>query len=95
LWNHVAATMTLEISMLAVGVWMYVSVTRARDRIGSYAFIAYTLVLLLLFIGDRFSATPPTVSEIIWSGLIAEAVLLAWPWWFDRHRDLLSIVPQH
>jgi len=95
LWNHVAATMTVEISMLAVGFWMYVSVTRARDRIGSYAFISYILVLLSLFIGDRFSATPTTVSEIIWSGLVAEAVLLAWPWWFDRHRDLLCVVPQH
>jgi len=95
LWNHVVATMTVEIAMLAIGAWMYASVTRARDTIGRSAFIAYVLVLLLLFIGDRFSATPPTVSEIIWSGLIAEAVLLAWPWWFDRHRDLLSAAPQH
>ncbi|HTT33465.1 MAG TPA: metal-dependent hydrolase [Methylomirabilota bacterium] len=87
LWNHVAATMTIEIAMLLVGVLLYAGVTTARDRIGRYAFLAYVLVLLLLFIGDRFSAAPPTVSEIIWSGIIAEFVLLAWPWWFDRHRE--------
>ncbi|HYL86953.1 MAG TPA: metal-dependent hydrolase [Candidatus Angelobacter sp.] len=91
-WNHVAATMTVEIAMLAVGVWIYVRVTTARDRIGRFAFLAYVVVLLVLFIGDRFSSTPPTVSEIIWSGLIAEVVLLAWPWWFDRHRDAHSPV---
>jgi len=87
LWNYVAASMTVELAMLAVGVWIYASATRARDRIGLYGFAAYVFVLLLLFISDRFDATPPTVSEIVWSGLIGEAILLAWTWWFDRHRD--------
>lgn len=86
--NHVAATMTVEIAMLGVGVWIYASVTRARDRIGRYAFYNYAIALLILFVGDRFDTALPTVSEIIWSGLIAEAVLLVWPWWFDHHRDL-------
>jgi membrane-bound metal-dependent hydrolase YbcI (DUF457 family) len=88
LWNHVAATMATEIAMLAVGVWLYASATRARDRIGRYAFWAYAFVLLLLFIGDRFSATLPTVAQIIWSGIIAQAVFLLWPWWFDRRREV-------
>lgn len=86
LWNHVAATLAVEIVMLLGGVLLYISATRARDRIGNYAFFAYVFVLLLLFIGDRFSTGLPTVGEIIWSGLIAEVILLAWPAWFDRHR---------
>ncbi len=86
LWNHVAATLAVEIVMLLVGVLLYISATRAQDRIGNYAFFAYVFVLLLLFIGDRFSTGLPTVGEIIWSGLIAEVILLAWPAWFDRHR---------
>jgi membrane-bound metal-dependent hydrolase YbcI (DUF457 family) len=91
LWNHVAATMATEIAMLLIAVWIYARSTRARDRIGRYGFLAYVLVLLLLFIGDRFSAAPPTVSEIAWSVIPAEVVLLAWPWWFDRHRDALPV----
>jgi len=87
LWNHVAATLVTEIAMLGVGVWMYARVTRARDGIGRYAFFAYVFVLLLLFVGDRFSTAPPTVSEIVGSGIVAEVVLLLWPWWFDRHRE--------
>lgn len=87
LWNHVAATMAVEIAMLFAGVWIYASATRARDRIGQYAFLACVLALLVLFIGDRFDTSPPTVSAIVWGGLIAEAVLLVWTWWFDRHRD--------
>jgi hypothetical protein len=92
LWNHVAATMIVEIAMLLVGVWLYASATRARDRIGAYAFLAYVLVLLLLFISDRFGGqpSPATASAaahaIFLPSVIAEAVLLAWAWWFDAHR---------
>jgi len=86
LWNSIAGTMIVEISMFAIGVWLYVRATRARDRIGLYAFAAYVLVLLLLYIGDRFSPPPNSVSEIIWPGIIAEVILLTWVWRFDRHR---------
>jgi len=86
LWNHVAGTMTVEIAMLFVGVSLYDRATRPSDRIGTYAFVAYVLVLLILFIADRFATTPPTVSDILWSGCIAEIVLLTWAWWFDAHR---------
>jgi LexA-binding, inner membrane-associated putative hydrolase len=92
LWNHVAATMAVEILMLLAGVYLYASATRSRDRIGKYAFYAYVLVLLVLFISDRFSGQPapasPSVAahDIFLPSVIAEVVLLAWPWWFDRHR---------
>jgi hypothetical protein len=79
LWNHVAATITVEIAMLLVGAWLYDRATRPRDRIGTYAFVAYVLVLLILFIGDRFATTPATVTDIIWTAIIAEIVLLTWP----------------
>jgi hypothetical protein len=87
LWNHVAATMTVEIvAMLLVGAWFYDRATRARDRIGTHAFVAYVLVLLMLFIGDRFATTAPTVTDIVWTAIIAGIVLLTWDWWFDAHR---------
>jgi len=92
LWNSVLATMIVEIAMLATGVYLYASCTRARDRVGTYSFVSYVAVLLLLYISDRFggSAPPPTVSYILWSALIAETVLLGWPWWFDKHREAVS-----
>jgi membrane-bound metal-dependent hydrolase YbcI (DUF457 family) len=86
LWNSIPGTMAVEIAMLAVGILLYVQATRPRDRIGTYALLAYVILLLVLYIGDRFSSAPPTVKEIIWSGIIAEIILLLWAWWFDRHR---------
>jgi membrane-bound metal-dependent hydrolase YbcI (DUF457 family) len=88
LWNSIAGTMVVEIAMLAGGVWLYVRTTRSRDRIGRYAFLAYVGLLLLLYIGDRFSGVPASVAEIAWTGIVAELVLVPWAWWFDRHRDL-------
>jgi hypothetical protein len=93
LWNHVGATMAVEIAMLVAGVVLYITATRPLDRIGKYALPAYALVLLLFYVGDRFSNELPTVREIIWLGLIAIAVLLAWPAWFDRHRAASAKFP--
>ncbi|HKI25769.1 MAG TPA: metal-dependent hydrolase [Candidatus Sulfotelmatobacter sp.] len=86
LWNSIAGTLIVELLMFAVGVGLYGSATRARDRIGRYAFAVYVGLLLLLYIGDRFSGPPPNVSDIAWSGILAIVILIPWAWWFDAHR---------
>lgn len=89
LWNSIPGTMVVELGMMAVGVWLYVRTTRARDRIGRYAFAAYVGLLLALYIGDRFSGPPPSVADIAWTGIAASVVLIPWAWWFDRHREVV------
>src|ERR1700722_12252960 len=86
LWNSIADTMVVEILMFAVGAWMYVSATRAKDRIGRYAFVAYIVLLMVFYIGDRFSTPPSSVGEIAWPAIAASIILIVWAWWFDRHR---------
>jgi membrane-bound metal-dependent hydrolase YbcI (DUF457 family) len=89
LWNSIPGTMVVELAMFIVGVWLYVRTTCSRDRVGRYAFIAYVVLLLAAYIGDRFSGPPQNVrADIIWPGIIAEATLIPWAWWFDRHRVL-------
>jgi membrane-bound metal-dependent hydrolase YbcI (DUF457 family) len=86
LWNSVGGTLAVELALLVAGLYLYASATEARDRIGKFAFAAYVLVLLALYLGDRFSPPPSSPSEIAWTGVIAEVLLLPWAWWFDRHR---------
>jgi hypothetical protein len=88
LWNSVAGTISVEMTMFAAGVWLYVTATRARDRIGQYAFVAYIVLLLVTYLHDSFSSGLPTSvkADIAWPGLIAGVVMLLWAWWFDRHR---------
>lgn len=96
LWNSIAGTLLAEVPLFCAGVWLYIQTTRARDRVGRWAFWAYVLVLLFLYVADRFSTPPESVAEIAWTDLLATTVLLIWPWWFDRHRDATAqgIAPQ-
>ena len=86
LWNSIAGTMIVELLLFAVGIWMYVGTTRARDRIGRYGFLGFVAVLLLIDISDRFSAPPTQVTAVAWSCIVAFVILIPWAWWFDRHR---------
>jgi hypothetical protein len=86
LWNSIAGTMTIEIGMFAVGVWLYMRVTQARDRIGRYGFATYLGLLLALYVADRFSSPPPSPIAVAWAGIALAAIFLPWAWWFDRHR---------
>jgi hypothetical protein len=88
LWNSIPGTLIVEFAMFAVGLWIYVSVTRPKDRIGRYAFVAYAAVLLFSYVADRFSGPPSGTGDIAWPGIIAEVILLPWAWWFDHHRAL-------
>lgn len=87
LWNSVAGTMVVEFVTFAVGTCLYLAATRARDRVGRYGFASYVVLLLLLYIGDRFDTSLPTVGQIAWTGIIAVVILIPWAWWFDRHRE--------
>lgn len=86
LWNSIAATMVVEIAIFAIGVWFYAQATRPLDRIGKYAFAAYVLLLLALYVSDRFSAPPPSVAAVAWVAIAGSVIFLLWAWWFDSHR---------
>lgn len=91
LWNSITGTMVVEILMFAVGVWMYVQATRAKDRIGRYAFIAYIALLLVIYVANAFGPPPDSVTEVAWAAIAAPVILIPWAWWFDRHRSASSL----
>jgi hypothetical protein len=91
LWNSIAGTMVVELAMLAAGVWIYATTTRAKDRIGRWAFIAYVALLLVIYIADRFSTPPDNVAQVAWTGVAAAVVFIPWAWWFDRHREVREL----
>ena len=93
LWNSIAGTVLVETTMFGAGIWLYVRATRARDRIGQYAFLGYLALLLGSYISNIFSGPPASVGEIAWPGLIAGVVILWWAWWFDRHREVRETAP--
>lgn len=86
LWDSIAGTMIVELAMFCAGVWLYARATKPRDRIGRYGFAAYVILMLVLYIGDRFSGPPPDVQSLLWVSIVLVPMVLVWSWWFDRHR---------
>lgn len=89
LWNSVPATLGVEGAIFVVGVWTYLTCTRARDRMGRFAFAGLVAVLLAAYLSDRFGGAPPPPSDRVVAsvGVAAGLVFLPWAAWADRHRE--------
>ena len=87
LWNSVAGTAVIESALFALGVYLYVKVTRARDRIGSIGFWILIALLVLIYIANFTSPPPPDTGIVAWMALAALLFPL-WAWWTDRHRAI-------
>lgn len=87
LWNSIPGTMITELLMFAVGIWLYVQATRAKDRVGHYAFLAYIIVLLVIYLANSFGPPPSDIATLPWLAIALPVVFLPWAWWFDRHRE--------
>lgn len=86
LWNSVPATLALELSLFAAGVWLYVRATAARDATGRWALAGLVAFLLLVYLGSVFGEPPSGVSAVAWVGQ-AQWLLVAWAYWVDAHRS--------
>lgn len=88
LWNSLVGTIVVEALMFSAGVWLYAATTRARDRIGTYGFAGFVLLLIGLYTGNIAGPPPPDAAAVAWAGL-ALGLLFFWAAWFDRHRGVV------
>lgn len=86
LWNSVPGTIAVECAMFAAGVWIYATVTRARDAVGRWAFVGLVALLVVAYAGNILGGPPPSVAAIWITGLAGGALLFWLSWWADRHR---------
>jgi hypothetical protein len=90
LWRSVAGTMVVEGLMLAAGIWLYGSVTRACSRGGVYGMWSFAGFLVIAYIANIAGPPPPGARAFAGAGL-ASAVLLVWVAWFDSQRQ--AVIP--
>ena len=86
LWNYRWLTVAIEITLFAIAIWTYQRETRAKDKIGLYAFLAFVLFLLLAYAGAIFASPPQSVRKVALIALVA-VITIPWAWWFDAHRE--------
>jgi hypothetical protein len=84
LWNVPAVELPLELLMLAVGFFVYLRTTTARDRTGTLALWALIAFLVIVHVGNLFGP-PPSASAVGWSAQALWLIVL-WGYWIDRHR---------
>lgn len=85
LWNSVPATLVVELLLFLIGVLIYVSVSKAKDRTGQVAFWSFVAFTLFLYMGNVFGTRPPDVRTLAWFGL-SQWIMIPWAYWIDRHR---------
>ena len=87
LWNSVIATVIVEGLMFAIGVWIYLRVTRAKDGIGKWGLLAFLTTVCAAYVANIFSPPPPSVHLLGIGALALSSILIWWAWWADRHRE--------
>jgi hypothetical protein len=85
LWNNVAATVAVETVVFVAGIWLYLSLTTAKDRAGKYGFWGLMLFLFAINVANMFGPPPPSTLAVTVSALALWLVVAA-AGWVDRHR---------
>ncbi len=71
LWNSVAGTIIVEGALLLAGLWLYLSTTQARDRIGRDGFWALIGLYIMLWLGNLALVPPPDARSLAWFAMAA------------------------
>ncbi len=87
LWRSIPATVAVESVMFAIGLWVYVHATRARDSVGTWGLVTLTAIIVVSYVANIVAGAPPSV-EALWPAAIVGAVILTlFAFWVDRHRE--------
>ena len=84
-WSSPIFEMVLELSIFALGVWLYLRTTRAVDVTGKWAVWSLVAFLVAIHLGNTFGPPPPSITALAWVGQ-AQWLLVAWAYWVDKHR---------
>ena len=85
LWSSLPASMVVEASLFALGVWFYVRTTRPIDSAGKWSLWALVLFLSAIFAGNFSGTPPPSTQAVAWVGEL-HWLLVLWGYWIDNHR---------
>jgi hypothetical protein len=86
LWNSWTASIVVEVFMFAIGLWIYLSMTRHKDAIGRYAFWSLMALLFFGWVSSLLAGPPPGEKAMAW-GAVVMWIAVPWGWWADKHRE--------
>jgi hypothetical protein len=87
LWNFRAGTVVVESALVIAGLAIYLNCTRAKNGLGRFGMMVFTLLLIVIEIGNVYGPAPPSVKSMAISGEIAYLAFAGIAAWLDRLRE--------
>ena len=86
LWNHKLLTILIESILFLLAAWMYLRVTRPKDKAGVYGCWG---LFALMGISYAFVIFEPPQPDLKMLMLVSYSmwIFVVWAWWVDRHRE--------
>jgi hypothetical protein len=87
LWNHVAITLILEITIFLAGAYIYATFTKAKNKIGQWMLWALVVLLLVVQLANTFGPIPSgSIMTLFVSFITLMVIILTLAYWVDRNR---------
>ena len=87
LWNSVYLTLIVEIGIFISGIFLYLKVTKAKNKIGTYSLWSLGIFLAIVYLINIVGPPPPEVDAIGYVGL-SQWRRVAWAYWIDKNRTV-------
>jgi len=85
IWNSVIATILIEGGIFILGVYLFIKITKARNKIGFYSFWSLIIFLILIYGMNLLGPPPESVDAIGYVGL-SQWLIIAWGYWIGKNR---------
>lgn len=92
LWNSLPATLVVEGALFAIGVSIYLRMTRSTGRSGTVGFWILAGFLVVIYAANVFGPPPPDMTTVAWAGQL-QWLLVAAAFWVDRNRSFRGRLP--
>ncbi len=87
LWNSLAGTLIVELGLFCLGIYLYLSATKARNKTGIYSFWLLIVFLLIIYTGNIIGPPPPPDTFAIGMLGLSQWLLVIWAYWIDYNRE--------
>jgi len=87
LWNSIIGTVILETVIFGVGIYIFVNVTKAINKVGAYSLWSFIIFLIIVYLLNLFGPPPNSVDALGYVGL-SQWLLIGWGYWIDKNRSV-------